>query len=80
MVGYEVVSWRVRNTAVDAVLAFDKTPCHRGGRHVLFTDSRVQWLEESAFLELLAKNRERFERGAAEAAKKKTAAPKRKKD
>ena len=33
---YEIVPWRVRNTAMEAILIYDKWPCHDGKRNVVF--------------------------------------------
>ena len=54
---YDMVPWKVKNTAVNAILIYDKTPCHRGGRNVLYADGSVRWMAESEFQELLPSQR-----------------------
>jgi prepilin-type processing-associated H-X9-DG protein len=72
---YEVVPWKLRNTALNAIWMYDREPAHNGGRNVLFSDGSVQWMSEGEFQRGLAENRERFSR--VEAAPKKAAPRKR---
>jgi prepilin-type processing-associated H-X9-DG protein len=56
---YEVVPWRVRNTAPNAILIYDREPVHGGRRNVLFSDGSVRSMHEGEFQKALAENRER---------------------
>jgi prepilin-type processing-associated H-X9-DG protein len=55
---YEMVPWKVRNTAM-GILLYDKSPCHAGGRNVVFSDGHVEYLKEADFQERLAQERAR---------------------
>jgi hypothetical protein len=55
--------------SVDAelIIVHDRAGNHRGGRHVLFADSHIEWVTEERFAELVARDNElRRKRGLAE--------------
>jgi len=72
---YELVPWKLKNTAAEAILFYDKTPCHHGKRNVLFVDGSVQALEENEFQSRLEKDRQRFSKPAAGKKAKKRSEP-----
>jgi len=41
------------------ILVHDRAGNHRGGRHVLFADSHIEWVTETRFAELVARDNER---------------------
>jgi hypothetical protein len=53
---YEILGRRLKSTALDSILMYDKTPCHHGCRNVLFTDGRVERMDETAFQQRLARD------------------------
>jgi len=58
---YELVPWKLPSSALaDAILAFDRGLYHSGGRHFVFTDGSVQWLEEAEFQKRLEADRRRL--------------------
>lgn len=58
---YELVPWKLPSSArVDAILAFDRGLYHCAGRHVVFTDGSVRWLEEEEFQTRLEADRRRL--------------------
>ncbi|HVR72887.1 MAG TPA: hypothetical protein VMT52_01080 [Planctomycetota bacterium] len=68
---YEIVPWKLKNTAANAILIYDNLPRHDGRRNVLFTDHSVMSMEEAEFQERFAEEREKYSRPAAAPAKKK---------
>ena len=70
--GYESYVYRGVDTEgvwVDAelIIVHDRAGNHRGGRHVLFADSHIEWVTEARFAELVARDNElRRGRGFAE--------------
>jgi prepilin-type processing-associated H-X9-DG protein len=72
---YELVPWKLKNTAGEAILIYDKTPCHHGKRNVLFVDGSVRAVEESEFQSKFEKDRQRFSKPAAGKKAKKRSEP-----
>lgn len=67
---YEIVPWRLKNTAASAILLHDNAPRHDGRRNVIFTDGSVMAMEEAEFQERFEEEREKYSRPAAAPAKK----------
>ncbi len=64
---YELVPWKVGlGGPIDALLAFDRTPCHRGSRNVIFAGGNVEEMDEAEFQKKLVAERERFAKPAPE--------------
>jgi prepilin-type processing-associated H-X9-DG protein len=76
---YELVPWRLKVTAPEAIWMYDKQPHHRGRRNVLFSDGSISILEEGEFQERLASEKERAAKRAAPAKKKAPASKAKKK-
>jgi hypothetical protein len=57
---YEIVPSKLKNTTPDAILIYDKAPHHEGRRSVLFTDSRVELMEEEVFQARLEREQQKF--------------------
>ena len=51
--GYEIANRRIKNTALNKILMYDKHP-HGGGRNVLMTDASIQFMQEAEFQRRLA--------------------------
>jgi hypothetical protein len=57
---YEIVPWRLRNTAQGAILLYDRRPCHGGGRNVLLSGGGVEFMSEADFQAAFARDRETY--------------------
>ena len=61
---YAMAPWKVSNSdPAETMVAFDRTPCHDGGRNVVHLDRSVERLAEAKFQELFS--RQASARGAA---------------